>query len=71
MKVGDKVKVKSREGILKTLDKDYRCIHPNKDESHINFNDLMFDYTDLIGTISKIANTTGNVQIKFTNQTSL
>lgn len=71
MKVGDKVKVKSREGILKTLDKDYRCIHPNKDESRINFNDLMFDYTDLIGTISKIANTTGNVQIKFTNQTTL
>lgn len=71
MKVGDKVRVKSREEILKTLDEDYRCIHPNKDESHhINFNDLMFDYTDLIGTISKIANTTGNVQIKFTNQTS-
>ena len=71
MKVGDKVKVKSREEILKTLNKDYRCTHPNKDESHINFNDLMFDYTNLIGTISKIANTTGNVQIKFTNQTSL
>lgn len=71
MKVGDKVKVKSREEILKTLNKNYRCTHPNKDESHINFNDLMFDYTNLIGTISKIANTTGNVQIKFTNQTSL
>lgn len=70
MKVGDKVRVKSKEEILKTLNKDYRCIHPNKDESHINFNDLMFDYTDLIGTISKIANTTGNIQIKFTNQTS-
>ena len=71
MKVGDKVKVKSREEILKTLNKDYRCTHPNKDESHISFNDLMFDYTNLIGTISKIANTTGNVQIKFTNQTLL
>ena len=71
MKVGDKVRVKSKEEILKTLNKDYRCTHPNKDESHINFNDLMFDYTNLIGTISKIANTTGNVQIRFTNQTSL
>lgn len=71
MKVGDKVKVKSREEILKTLNEDYRCTHPNKDESHISFNDLMFDYTNLIGTISKIANTTGNVQIKFTNQTLL
>lgn len=71
MKVGDKVKVKSREEILKTLDEDYRCIHPNKDESHINFNDLMFDYTNLIGTISKIAKSTGNIQIKFTNQTLL
>lgn len=71
MKVGDTVKVKSREEILKTLDKDYRCIHPNKDESHhINFNDLMFNYTGLIGTISKIDDTTGNVQIKFTNQTA-
>ena len=69
MKVGDKVKVKSREEILKTLDEDYRCIHPNKDESHINFNDLMFNYINLIGTISKIAKSTGNIQIKFTNQT--
>ena len=69
MKVGDKVKVKSWEEILKTLNKDYRCIHLNKDGGRISFNqDTMFNYTNLIGTISNINNTTGNIQIKFTNQ---
>lgn len=72
MKVGDKVKVKSWEEILKTLNKDYKCIYPNKDGSRINFNqDLMFDYTNLIGTISKIAKNTGNVQIKFSKDCSM
>ena len=71
MKVGDKVKVKSWKEILKTLNKEYYCIKPCKDGDTTYFNkEFMFQYVNLIGTISKIDNTTGNVQIKFTNQTS-
>lgn len=70
MKVGDKVKIKSREEILKTLNDSYFCINPNKDGTNIYFNkDLMFDYVNLTGTISKISNNE-NVQIKFTDSTN-
>ena len=71
MKVGDKVKVKSWEGILKTLDGEYYCQKPCKNGDKIYFNgDNMFQYVNLIGIISSIDNNTGNVLIKFTNQPS-
>ena len=69
MKVGDKVKVKSWEEILKTLNKEYYCTNLNKDEGVIYFNkEGMFQYVNLIGTISKIDKTTGNIEIKFKDQ---
>lgn len=69
MKVGDKVKVKSWEEISKTLNGKGTCKNLNKDTGSINFNkDLMSDYVNLTGTISKIGDS-GNVQIKFTDQT--
>ena len=69
MKVGDKVKVKSREEILKTLNEDFSCTNLNKNSGCIYFNkDNMFRYVDLTGTISEIAEKTGNVKIKFKEQ---
>lgn len=66
MKVGDKVKVKSWEKILKTLGDDYSCINPSKNGKAIYFDrSSMFNYVDLTGTVSKISDTTGNIQIKF------
>ena len=65
MKVGDKVKVKSWEEILKTLNNRYCCINPSKNGCEIYFNkDDMFQYVTLIGTIYAIDEVTGNVQIK-------
>ena len=65
MKVGDKVKVKSWEEILKTLNNRYCCINPSKNGCEIYFNkDGMFQYVTLIGTIYAIDEVTGNVQIK-------
>lgn len=66
MKVGDKVKVKSCEEILKTLNSDYCCINPDKN-GHIVYFDKgsMFQYVNLTGTISKIDDTTGNILINF------
>lgn len=66
MKVGDKVRVKSWEEILKTVDDKYNCINLSKDGARIHFDrDSMYQYTNLTGTISNIDNVTGNVQIKF------
>lgn len=66
MKVGDTVKVKSREEILKTLDDKYRCINLYNDYEYIYFQkEDMFQYTNLVGTISEIVNSTGNIKIKF------
>lgn len=66
MKVGDKVKVKSWEEILKTVDHRYNCINPSKNGELIYFDrDSMYQYTSLTGTISDIDSITGNVQIKF------
>lgn len=71
MKVGDKVKVKSWEGILKTLDHSYNCINPSKNGKLIYFDrDSMYQYTNLTGIISNINNVTGNVQIKFSKDCS-
>ena len=65
MKIGDKVKVKSWEEILKTLNEDSSCINLNKDSGCIYFNkEGMSPYINLIGTISEIVEKTGNVQIK-------
>lgn len=65
MKVGDKVKVKSWEEILKTLSKDYYCLNLCKDGEATCFNkEGMFQYINLVGTISKIDKNTGNIQIK-------
>lgn len=70
MKVGDKVKVKSWKEILKTLNNNYSCINPSKDGGLIYFSkDSMFQYVNLTGTIHKIDDNTGNVQIKFISQT--
>ena len=69
MKVGDKVKVKSWEEILKTLNKGYYCPNSSKDGDEIYFSrNSMFQYINLIGTISRIDNDTGNVHIKFKKQ---
>ena len=66
MKVGDKVKVKSWEEILKTLDEKYYCIKPCKNGDATYFNkEYMFQCANLIGTISKIYEKTGTIQIKF------
>ena len=66
MKVGDKVKVKSQEEILKTLNGAYYCITPCKDGNQIYFNgENMLQYVNLIGTISEINYVTGNVRVKF------
>ena len=68
MKVGDKVKVKSWEEILKTLNKQYYCLKPCKDGDATYFNkEGMFQYVNLTGTISRIDDCTGNIQIKFKN----
>lgn len=65
MKVGDKVKVKSWEEILKTLDDKYQCRNFYNDSGSVYFNrEGMFKYLGLTGTISEIDNVTGNVQIK-------
>ena len=65
MKVGDKVKIKSWEEILKTLNKGYYCLKPCKDGEATYFNkEGMFQYLNLIGTISRIDKSTGNIQIK-------
>lgn len=69
MKVGDKVKVKSREEILKTLNEDSSCRNLNKGSGSVYFNKKdMSSYVDLIGTISEIDKRTENVQIKFKEQ---
>lgn len=66
MKVGDKVRVKSWEEILKTVDDKYNSINLDKCGRRIHFDrDSMYQYTSLTGTISNIDNYTGNVQIKF------
>ena len=66
MKVGDKVKVKSWEEILKTLDENFSCINLNKDSGDIYFDKVnMFPYVDLTGTISEINERTRNIKIKF------
>lgn len=66
MKVGDKVRVKSWEEILKTVDDKYYSINLDKCGGRIHFDrDSMYQYTSLTGTISNIDNYTGNVQIKF------
>lgn len=65
MKVGDKVKVKSWEEILKTLNKRYYCLEPCKDGEATYFNkEGMFQYVNLTGTISRIDKETGNIEIK-------
>ena len=65
MKVGDKVKVKSWEEILKTLNKGYYCLEPCKDGEATYFNkEGMFQYVNLTGTISRIDRSTGNIEIK-------
>ena len=65
MKVGDKVKAKSWEEILKTLNSAYYCLKPCKDGETTYFNrEGMFQYLGLTGTISEIDKKTGNVQIK-------
>ena len=64
MKVGDKVKVKSWEEILKTLNKGYNCLESCKDGEATYFKESMFQYVNLIGTISKIDKGTGNIEIK-------
>lgn len=66
MKVGDKVRVKSWEEILKTVDDKYNSINLDKCGGRLHFDrDSMYQYTSLTGTISNIDNYTGNVQIKF------
>ena len=72
MKVGDKVKVKSWEEILKTLNKDFCCTNLNKDSGLVYFNKRdMSLYIDLTGTISEIDKSTGNIQIKFKERNCL
>ena len=72
MKVGDKVKVKSWEEILKTLSEKYCCTNLNKDSGCIYFNrEGMFQYLNLIGTISEIDKKTGNIQIEFKERNCL
>ena len=72
MKVGDKVKVKSWEEILKTLNGEYSCINFNKSSGSIYFNrESMFPYINLTGTISYIEQSTGNIQIKFKERNCL
>ena len=69
MKVGDKVKVKSWEEILKTLNENFCCTNLNKDSGCVYFNKRdMSLCIDLTGTISEINKGTGNVQIKFKEQ---
>lgn len=71
MKVGDKVRVKSWEEILKTVDDKYYSINLDKCGGRIYFDrDSMYQYTSLTGTISNIDNYTGNVQIKFSKDCS-
>lgn len=65
MKVGDKVKVKSWDEILKTLNKNFCCRNLNKDSGCVYFNKKdMSSCVDLTGTISEIDEVTGNVLIK-------
>ena len=72
MKVGDKVKVKSWEEILKTLNGEYSCINFNKSSGSIYFNrEGMSPYINLTGTISYIEQSTGNIQIKFKERNCL
>ena len=69
MKVGDKVKVKSWEEILKTLNENFCCPNLNKDSGCVYFNKKdMSSYVDLTGTISEIDKRTENVQIRFKEQ---
>lgn len=69
MKVGNKVKVKSWEEILKTLDGKYQCRNLYKGSGLISFNkEGMSPYVDLIGTISEINKNTGNIRINFKEQ---
>lgn len=69
MEVGDKVKVKSWEEILETLDDAYQCVNSHKDSGIISFNkEYMFQYVNLTGTISEINKYTGNIRINFTKQ---
>lgn len=66
MKVGDKVKVKSWEEILKTLNSEYQCRNFYNGSGSVYFNrEGMSPYVNLTGTITGIDNSTGNVQIKF------
>ena len=72
MKVGDKVKVKSWEEILKTLNENFCCTNLNKDSGSVYFNKKdMSSCVDLTGTISEIDKRTENVQIKFKEQTCI
>ena len=72
MKVGDKVKVKSWEEILKTLNENFCCRNLNKDSGCVYFNKKdMSSCVDLTGTISEIDKRTENVQIKFKEQTCI
>lgn len=64
MKVGDKVKIKSWEEILKTLDKEYYCLIPHEDGQSTYFNrEGMFQYVNLTGTISEI-HSNGNFKLR-------
>lgn len=68
MKVGDKVKVKSWEEILKTLNKEYYCLKPCKDGQLTYFSrNSMLRYLGFIGTISEI-HPNGNIQLKIKDQ---
>ena len=72
MKVGDKVKVKSWEEILKTLGENFSCANLNKDSGDIYFiKGSMSLYVNLTGTISEINESTGNIQIKFKERNCL
>lgn len=68
MKVGDKVKVKSWEEILKTVDEKYYCLYPCKDGQFTYFNrHNMFQYLSLTGVISEI-HPNGNIKLKIKDQ---
>lgn len=69
MKIGDKVKVKSWEEILKTLNENFCCTNLNKDSGSVYFDKTdMSSCVNLTGTISEIGKNTGNVKIKFKEQ---
>lgn len=68
MKIGDKVKVKSWEKILKTLNKEYYCIYPGKDGQLTYFSrSSMSRYLNFTGVISEI-HPNGNIKLKITDQ---